>query len=77
MDFMNLANITRIASVCKQFAANHPKIIDYFKTKFRDGVPEGTTFEIIITKPNEHAGRVKFKAKESDVKIINDMIHGD
>lgn len=70
---MNPAGMLKFMEAKKKFDQNHPKFGLFLKNVIGNGVPEGTVFEIKVTKPGQQEMITNLKVTESDLELIQTL----
>ncbi|MDO4477598.1 MAG: hypothetical protein Q4B73_00985 [Lachnospiraceae bacterium] len=63
----------KIMSLFNQFKGRHPKIVRFMTQELMGGVPEGTIFEISMTRPGEDTISTNMKVTAEDIELLQEL----
>lgn len=67
---MNFGNIMKMQAAWSKFNATHPKVMPFMKAVEREGIKEGTIFEITVQTPEGKRMTSNIKVQQSDLELF-------
>ena len=69
----NPADMMKMISMFREFQARHPKIVAFMQNEVISGVPEGSVFEVSMTKPGAETMTTNLKITKEDLELFEQM----
>ena len=70
---MNPAKLFKLKSLWDAFTKNHPKFPKFLEAVHKNGLEEGTIFEMNVTTRSGKTLSCNLKLKESDIKLFKEL----
>lgn len=69
----NPMDAMKAISLFRQFQGRHPKLVKFFQNEIMTGAPEGSVFEISMTKPGEETVTTNLRVTREDLELIEEL----